>query len=118
MRTGRYFITSRMDGFVNVDSGGAEMLARVVQPLVVKNIDDNFIQTIAFLGSMSKTAEVNVGGMQRLAGRLAHVQPETRQQLSRRWWPRWPNVRRPTRRPERRATPARGQPSTGRSTRQ
>ena len=79
---GRYFITSRMDGFVNVDSGGAEMLARVLQPLVVKNVDDNFIQTIAFLGSMSKTAEVNAGGMQRLAGRLAHVQPETRQQLS------------------------------------
>ncbi len=79
---GRYFVTSRMDGFVNVDSGGAEMLARVVQPLVVKNVDGNFIQTIAFLGSMSKTAEVNAGGMQRLAGRLAHVQPETRQQLA------------------------------------
>jgi hypothetical protein len=79
---GKYRITSRLDGFMNVDSGGAELLARVFQPLVVKNIDDNFIQTIAFLGSMSKTAEVNLGGMQRLAGRLSHVQPETRQQLS------------------------------------
>ncbi len=71
-----------MDGFLSVDSGGAEILARTLQPLVVKNIDNNFIQTVAFLGSMSKTAEVNTGGMQRLAGRLAHVQPETRQQLS------------------------------------
>ena len=67
---------------MSVDSGGAELLARTLQPLVVKNIDNNFIQTIAFLGSMSKTAEVNLGGMQRLAGRLTHVQPETRQQLS------------------------------------
>jgi hypothetical protein len=79
---GRYYITSRMDGFLSVDSGGAEMLARTLQSLVVKNVDNNFIQTVAFLGSMSKTAEVNSGGMQRLAGRLTHVQPETRQQLS------------------------------------
>ncbi len=79
---GKYYVTSRMDGFLGVDSGGAEILARSLQPLVVKNIDNNFIQTIAFLGSMSKTAEVNTGGMQRLAGRLTHVQPETRQQLS------------------------------------
>jgi hypothetical protein len=79
---GKYYITSRMDGFLNVDSGGAEVLARTLQPLVVKNVDNNFIQTVAFLGSLSKTAEVNLGGMQRLAGRLTHVQPETRQQLS------------------------------------
>ena len=79
---GKYYITSRLDGFLNVDSGGAEILARTLQPLVVKNIDGNFMQTVAFLGSMSKTAEVNLGGMQRLAARLSHVQPETRQQLS------------------------------------
>jgi hypothetical protein len=79
---GKYYITSRLDGFLSVDSGGAEMLARTLQPLVVKNVDGNFIQTVAFLGSMSKTAEVNLAGMQRLAGRLSHVQPETRQQLS------------------------------------
>ena len=59
---GKYYITSRLDGFLSVDSGGAEMLARTLQPLVVKNIDNNFIQTVAFLGSMSKTAEVNLGG--------------------------------------------------------
>jgi hypothetical protein len=52
-----------------------------LQPLVVKNIDNNFVQTVAFMGSMSKTAEVNQTGMKRLAGRLSHVQPETRQQL-------------------------------------
>jgi hypothetical protein len=79
---GKYYITSRLDGFLSVDSGGAELLARTLQPLVVKNVDSNFIQTVSFLGSMSKTAEVNLSGMQRLAGRLGHVQPETRQQLS------------------------------------
>jgi hypothetical protein len=79
---GKYYITSRLDGFLSVDSGSAELLARTLQPLVVKNIDNNFIQTVAFLGSMSKTAEVNLAGMQHLAGRLSHVQSETRQQLS------------------------------------
>ena len=79
---GKYLITSSMDGFLSVNSGAVELLARTLQPLVVKNIDNNFIQTVSFLGSMSKTAEVNSGGMLRLAGRLSHVQPETRQQLT------------------------------------
>jgi hypothetical protein len=79
---GKYYITSRLDGFLSVNSGGAEMLARTVQPLVVKNVDNNFIQTIAFLGSMSKTAEVNLAGMRGLAARLSRVSPETRQQLA------------------------------------
>jgi hypothetical protein len=78
---GRYYVTARLDGFVSVESGGAELLARTLQPLMVKNVDANFVQTIAFLGSLSKTAEVNPQGMQRLAERLGHVQEGTRQQL-------------------------------------
>lgn len=79
---GHYYITSRMDGFLDVESGAADMLARTLQPLVTKNVDNNFIQTVSFIGSLSKTSEVNSKGMQRLAGRLTHVQAETRQQLT------------------------------------
>ncbi len=78
---GKYYITAQMDGFISVDTGGAELIARTLQPLMVKNVDNNFIQTVAFLGSLSKTAEVNPQGMVRLADRLTHVQPVTRQQL-------------------------------------
>jgi hypothetical protein len=78
---GKYYVTARMDGFVSVESGAADLLARTLQPLMVKNVDANFIQTVAFLGSLSKTAEVNPQGMARLADRLSHVQPATRQQL-------------------------------------
>ncbi len=78
---GKYYITARMDGFLSVDSGGLELLARTLQPLMVKNVDANFVQTVAFLGSLSKTSEVNPQGMQRFADRLDHVQAETRQQL-------------------------------------
>jgi len=79
--SGKYYITARLDGFLSVDSGGLDLLARTLQPLMVQNVDNNFIQTVAFLGSMSKTAEVNPEGMKRLANRLGHVQPQTRQQL-------------------------------------
>jgi hypothetical protein len=79
---GKYYVTARMDGFISIESGGAELVARTLQPLMVKNVDNNFIQTVSFLGSLSKTAEVNPQGMVRLADRLTHVQPTTRQQLS------------------------------------
>jgi hypothetical protein len=78
---GKYYITARMDGFLSVESGAADLLARTLQPLMVKNVDANFIQTVAFLGSLSKTAEVNPQGMTRMADQLSHVQPATRQQF-------------------------------------
>jgi hypothetical protein len=78
---GKYYVTARMDGFLSVESGAADLAARTLQPLMVANIDNNFIQTVAFLGSLSKTAEVNPQGMQRLADRLTNVQQPARQQL-------------------------------------
>lgn len=78
---GKYYVTARMDGFVSVESGAIDLLARTLQPMMVKNVDANFVQTVAFLGSLSKTAEVNPQGMARLADRLSHVQPGTRQQF-------------------------------------
>ena len=79
---GRYYITTRLDGFMSVEPGGAELLTKTLHPLVVKNADANFVQTVAFLGSLSRTAEVNSRGMQRLAGKLTRVQPDTRDQMS------------------------------------
>jgi hypothetical protein len=79
---GRYNITSRLDGFMHVDSGSGELLTKTLLPLVVKNADTNFIQTLAFVGSVQHTAEVNGRGMQRFAAKLEHVQPETRQQFA------------------------------------
>ena len=79
---GRYSVTSRLDGFMHVDPGGGELLTKTLQPLVVKNADSNFIQTLNFLGSVQHTAEVNGRGMQRFATKLEHVQPATRQQFA------------------------------------
>lgn len=79
---GRWYITSRMDCFLNIEPGATELITKVLQPVVGNVADNNFIQTVAFLGSLSRTAEVNHTGVQRLATRLQHVQPELRQQLS------------------------------------
>jgi hypothetical protein len=79
---GRYYISSRLDAFVNVDRGGAELLTKTMHALMGKIVDANFVQSVGFLGSLSHTAEVNSRGVQRLAGKLTHVQPEIRQQLA------------------------------------
>jgi len=79
---GRYYVSSRLDGFLSVEPGGVELLTKTLHPLVVKNADINFIQTVAFVGSVSRTAEVNNHGMQRLVARLNGLAPEVRRQFS------------------------------------
>ncbi len=79
---GRYYITSRLDTFMHVEPGGAELLTKTFQPLVGKVADNNFLQSVAFLGSLSRTAEVNTRGVQLLASQLARVQPDLRQRLA------------------------------------
>jgi hypothetical protein len=79
---GRYYVTNRLDAFLSVDPGAVELLTKTLHPLVVKNADSNFVQTVAFVGSLSRTAEVNSQGMQRLIGKLSHVQPEVREKAA------------------------------------
>ena len=79
---GRYYITNRLDAFLSVEPIGAELLTKTLYPLVVKNADSNFIQVVSFVGSLSRTAEVNSRGMQRLAAKLTSVKPEVRQNLA------------------------------------
>jgi hypothetical protein len=79
---GRYYITSRLDCFLTIEPMGAELIGRTVSPLLGKTVDNNFAQTMAFVGSLSRTAEVNSRGVQRLATQLTHVQPDVRNQFA------------------------------------
>jgi hypothetical protein len=79
---GRYYVTTRLDSFLTINQGPAELVAKVLHPMVGKIADNNFSQSVGFLGSMSRTAELNPGGVQRLAARLNRVSPEARQQLA------------------------------------
>ncbi|MBN2022924.1 MAG: hypothetical protein JW809_09015 [Pirellulales bacterium] len=79
---GRHYITSRLDAFTHIDNAGIEFLTRTFQPIVGKVADSNFVQTSAFVGSLSRTAEVNQEGMQRLAAKLSRVRPEVRDEFA------------------------------------
>ena len=79
---GRCHVTSRLDSFVAIEPGGAELLTKTVSPLFGKTVDNNFAQTVSFVGSLAHTAEVNQRGVRRLATQLSRVQPEVRAQFS------------------------------------
>lgn len=80
---GRYTITNRLDTFVQVEQGGVEVLTKTLQPILTKIADGNFVQTVAFVSSLSKTAELNSPGVQRLARKLEGVDPQYRETLAR-----------------------------------
>jgi hypothetical protein len=67
-----------MDSFLSIEPSGAELVTKTVSPVVGKTVDNNFIQTLAFVGSLSRTAELNSRGVQRLGEQLKHVQPDVR----------------------------------------
>ena len=79
---GRHYVTSRIDTFIQLDNTGLELLAKTFQPLVGRLADYNFTETAGFLASLSRTAEVNGPGVQRLAAKLTNVEPATRQQFA------------------------------------
>ena len=68
--------------FLTIEPAGAELIGKTVSPLMGKTADNNFTQTVGFVGSLSRTAEVNSLGVQRLAGQLSHVPPEVRSQFA------------------------------------
>ena len=79
---GRHYVTSRVDTFIQLDHSGLELLAKTFQPLLGRLADHNFAETAGFLASLSRTAEVNGPGVQRLAQKLTKVDPITREQFA------------------------------------
>ena len=79
---GRYYITTRLETFLAVERGGAELLTKTFHPLLGRTADGNFVQTVAFLGSLSRTAEANSRGVKRLSTKLVHVEPQLRLKLA------------------------------------
>jgi hypothetical protein len=78
---GRYYVTTRLDTFLHVDNVGVEFLAKIFQGIVGRTIDHNFEETVGFIGSVSRTAETNPQGMQRLAAKLRTIEPERRDEF-------------------------------------
>jgi hypothetical protein len=74
----RYYITSRLDALLSVDPGAVEIVTKTIQPIIGKIADNNFTQTVSFVGSLSRTIELNSMGVGRMALQLPEVRPEVR----------------------------------------
>lgn len=79
---GNYFITCRLDAFMQLDNVGVDMLAKTFQPFVGQVADHNFRETTGFVESLYRAAEINYSGMQALAQKLTLVQPEVRNEFA------------------------------------
>jgi len=79
---GQFYVTSRMDTFIQIEHAGVEMLAKTLQVLVHRSADYNFVETAAFLGTVSRTAAANPQGMLRLAGKLTNLDPAVRDRFA------------------------------------
>lgn len=78
---GRYYITSRLDAFLSVEPGAIEIVAKTLQPIGGRIADSNFVQTLAFVGSLSETAKANPEGLYRVSRRMTNITPELREQF-------------------------------------
>jgi hypothetical protein len=79
---GRYYVTSRLDVFLSIEPGAVEVVTKVLSPLLSSTADNNFTQTVSFVGSLSRTTEVNARGVERMASHLERVQPQVRDEFA------------------------------------
>jgi hypothetical protein len=75
---GRHYVTNRLDLFVRIENFGVEFMAKTFQPIINKCADANFADTTGFLSVLSKSAEGNPAGVERMAAKLKKIDPEVR----------------------------------------
>ncbi len=78
----RTYVTTRLDVFLRVDRFAAELVAKTLQPLVGKTADQNFAESTQFLGRLSRAAERNGAGVQRMSSKLTRVDPSVRAEFA------------------------------------
>jgi hypothetical protein len=75
------YVTHRLDAFVKLDSGAAEAVARLADPLTGHLANQTFSQVTAFLAAMSRWIRQTPEWAYHLADRLQDISPDDRQQL-------------------------------------
>ncbi|HEY4313802.1 MAG TPA: hypothetical protein VGN12_30460 [Pirellulales bacterium] len=77
----QYYITCRLDTFIQLQNVGVEFVAKTFQPLVGKTADHNFRETASFLSMISHSAEQEPRALVHLASKLTKVPEEDRGEL-------------------------------------
>ncbi len=79
---GQAMVVGTLDCFIQLDSLGADLLARTLSGLIGRTADNNFEESAKFMAQISRASAQNPQGMEDLAGRLPQVLPEIRQQFA------------------------------------
>jgi len=73
----------RIDAFLDVDGIGLELVARTLQPLIVRSAAANFEEICIFMETLSTAAARNPAGIERLISRLPRTDPADRATFAR-----------------------------------
>lgn len=77
--TGTPYVSAQMDLFIQVDRAGVELITKALHPLLGGMAETNYQQTMAFVGSVYRTAVVRPQSLQRLASQLTQLDPITQE---------------------------------------
>ena len=72
----------QIDAFLDTDGVGLEIVARTLQPIIVRSAASNLHEICLFMSSLSQSAQNNPEGVGHLADRLTRTDPEDRQSLA------------------------------------
>ncbi len=78
---GRTTVTGTIDCFVQIESLGADLIARTLSGLIGRSADHNFIETARFISQVSQASEQNPPAMIDVATRIPQVSESTRGQF-------------------------------------
>ncbi|QEG39554.1 hypothetical protein [Roseimaritima ulvae] len=79
---GRDVVVGTLDCFIQLDSLGADLLARTLSGLIGRTADNNFEESARFMAQISRASAQNPRGMEDLARRLPQVMPAIRQRFA------------------------------------
>jgi len=77
--TGTPYVSAQMDLFIQVDRAGIELITKALHPLLGGMAETNYQQTMAFVGSVYRTAVVRPQSLERLASQLTQLEGNTQQ---------------------------------------
>ena len=75
-------VTGTIDCFLQLDSLGADLIARTFSGLIGRSADKNFVETARFMTQVSQAAQRNPTGMLDVADRIPQVSDQKRQEFA------------------------------------
>lgn len=78
---GRTTVTGTLDSFVQIESLGADLVARTLSGFIGRSADNNFIETARFIAQVSQASQQNPPAMIDVAQRLPQVVEPTKTQF-------------------------------------